>query len=671
MAHVLIPPLPRGARKSDYVPVEERLRTRKRQNADKGKARAGDNSGSTALVHALQGAFENNWGTKKIPTPLDQALSAAFTHNSANPKVLATSSGNTRRRAETVSDSTASVELIIPSSTRTHARARRGKRHLHTSSSPRRKRRRITKGNDSSDDEHEQDNSDDEVEIVVDAPRSLRRVPKAKPPKHKQRASSPLPTSNPISVHTSTTPTPSPQQPSSPITPPNVNSLAGLPLTFLPAPARAAITIPPRALSHLHAFSPGAPDPRAGKVQQMHQQAIRQGFCCEGTAAGAHGLLASPIPAAAEPTPATMDSGACATTTTTTDPGLQHASIDLHLDLDVSMDLEDEPADADADARSVHDDVVVPPPPLHPLLRTHDHPDGPMLGFMIPEHDGADADAALSHAFTSPDRDLDFEPITSLSASAAPSDGWVDWRAGHVLGGTSAGTDTGVIGEYAGNGTIDPSVLGGGGGNCAEKADEYSSSPVRRFRDGGAQLSRATTGEGGGVDDEEEDDVMGLLFQNASDDDFVPPSGSGKGKGKGKGRLIESPDCVSPATAAGARIRRKSWRKALADEAEVEHRVWHSDDDGDGDGDGDKDDGPRAHPLSAPAFLPPRPSSSKIRMGQPSFCHHCRSRTRRPKMRCTMINESTHERCAKLFCDRCIENRYARTHVFAFPYYSY
>ncbi|KAH9069551.1 hypothetical protein EDB83DRAFT_2373169 [Lactarius deliciosus] len=31
------------------------------------------------------------------------------------------------------------------------------------------------------------------------------------------------------------------------------------------------------------------------------------------------------------------------------------------------------------------------------------------------------------------------------------------------------------------------------------------------------------------------------------------------------------------------------------------------------------------------------------------FCHHCRSTTRRPKMRCT--------NCRNLFCDRCIENR--------------
>jgi hypothetical protein len=143
-----------------------------------------------------------------------------------------------------------------------------------------------------------------------------------------------------------------------------------------------------------------------------------------------------------------------------------------------------------------------------------------MLGLVIPERDGADADA-LSHALTSPDRDLDFE---SLSASVAAREGWVDWRAGHVLGGMSAGTVTGV-GEYAGDGTINPSVLGGDG-NCADKADEYTSSPVRRFNtDGGAQLSRPTDEE----DDGEEEVVMGLLFAHAGDDDFVPPSGLGKG----------------------------------------------------------------------------------------------------------------------------------------------
>ena len=42
-------------------------------------------------------------------------------------------------------------------------------------------------------------------------------------------------------------------------------------------------------------------------------------------------------------------------------------------------------------------------------------------------------------------------------------EGWVDWPTQHGLSGTSVSPDTGVSG-YAGNGTIDLSVLGGGGG---------------------------------------------------------------------------------------------------------------------------------------------------------------------------------------------------------------
>ena len=117
MAHILIPPLPPGTRKSDYVPVEKRLRTRKQQTAAgaKGKARAGDNLGSRDLAQALQGTFDTNWpiagsahaGPKekeklekeksRILTPLDQALAVAFTHNSANPMLA---SGSTRRLAK-------------------------------------------------------------------------------------------------------------------------------------------------------------------------------------------------------------------------------------------------------------------------------------------------------------------------------------------------------------------------------------------------------------------------------------------------------------------------------------------------------------------------------------------------------------------------------------------
>ncbi|KAH9069484.1 hypothetical protein EDB83DRAFT_437594 [Lactarius deliciosus] len=45
MAYGLVPPLPPGARKSDYMPVKQRSLTRQRQTAAKGKGRAGDNAG--------------------------------------------------------------------------------------------------------------------------------------------------------------------------------------------------------------------------------------------------------------------------------------------------------------------------------------------------------------------------------------------------------------------------------------------------------------------------------------------------------------------------------------------------------------------------------------------------------------------------------------------------
>ena len=99
-------------------------------------------------------------------------------------------------------------------------------------------------------------------------------------------------------------------------------------------PTRMEIMIPLHSLNYLYASS-SHPDPGAGagtKIQQIQQQAVRQGF--EGATVGAHGLLANILPAAAVPT---TDSGACATTTTTStttattatdDPGLQHASLE-------------------------------------------------------------------------------------------------------------------------------------------------------------------------------------------------------------------------------------------------------------------------------------------------------------------------------------------------------
>src|SRR5258708_1464936 len=146
---------------------------------------------------------------------------------------------------------------------------------------------------------------------------------------------------------------------------------------------------------------------------------------------------------------------------------------------------------------------------------------------------------------------------------------------------------------------------------------------------------------------------MGMLFENASDNDFMLPSGFCKGKGKGRvvvvDSVVESPDCLSPAAAAGCRIRRKSWRKALADEDEVvRYNYNYNDSDGDSESD---EDGPRGF-LGAQR-MKRRPSSSSVL----TFCHHCRSKMRRPKMRCTLINKMTCKRCCKLFCDMCIEKR--------------
>ena len=224
------------------------------------------------------------------------------------------------------------------------------------------------------------------------------------------------------------------------------------------------------------------------------------------SATGAHSLLANP-PAVAEPT-SLADSSASATTSD--DPGpspsLQQHS-DMDLDLDVSMGL----ADSDADAEGVtYDEVVVPsttPSVPHPPLRssgTHGHPDGPMLGFVVREREVADADAStsLDYARTSPDRGLDFDltSLTSLGPSVSGGEGWTDRPTQPGLGGTSVSPDTGV-GEYAGDGTFDPSVLGGGGGGgvSPSRVDEYASSPAGRRED----LSRAMEEEYC-IDDEEE-----------------------------------------------------------------------------------------------------------------------------------------------------------------------
>ncbi|KAN0136400.1 hypothetical protein V8E53_005768 [Lactarius tabidus] len=61
MAHVLIPPLLPGPRKSDYAPVEQQLRTCESRSAGNEQGWARHNSSSKELIHVLQNAFQSNW----------------------------------------------------------------------------------------------------------------------------------------------------------------------------------------------------------------------------------------------------------------------------------------------------------------------------------------------------------------------------------------------------------------------------------------------------------------------------------------------------------------------------------------------------------------------------------------------------------------------------------
>ncbi|KAH9069512.1 hypothetical protein EDB83DRAFT_2372790 [Lactarius deliciosus] len=139
------------------------------------------------------------------------------------------------------------------------------------------------------------------------------------------------------------------------------------------------------------------------------------------------------------------------------------------------------------------------------------------------------------------------------------------------------------------------------------------------------------------------------------------------GKGKGKGRAIDVDGVVelseSVAAAASSRMRRKSWRKELADEAEVGHNE-------DSDDEGDDDEGPRAHAISAPVFTNARrkkrtaaSSSSAVLTGGLMFYHHCRRTTRRPEMRCTLIKASTDKPCFVIVASR---NRTPSIHPFVY-----
>ncbi|KAH9036078.1 hypothetical protein EDB84DRAFT_1198427 [Lactarius hengduanensis] len=182
-------------------------------------------------------------------------------------------------------------------------------------------------------------------------------------------------------------------------------------------------------------------------------------------------------------------------------------------------------------------------------------------------------------------------------------------------------------------------MLGGGGNLSPGKLGDDPSSPVRKF--GGVQPPRATD------EDDEEGEVMGTLFENTSDDDFVPPSELGKGKGRAVvvDGVVESSESV--AAAAGSRMRRKSWHNDGSDD------------------ESSSDYGPRAHAISAPVFTnarrkkrSPASSSSGVLPWGLTFCHHCRRKTPLPRMRCTLIKASTDEQCRNLFCYLCIEERY-------------
>ena len=171
--------------------------------------------------------------------------------------------------------------------------------------------------------------------------------------------------------------------------------------------------------------------------------------------------------------------GASATTSDDPGPSPQHSDMDLNLDVSLSL------TDSNADAEGVTDDEVLAPSPTrsapHPLLRSscrHEHPDGPMLGFVVPEREVADANAStsLDQARASPDRGFDFDltSLTSLNPNVSDGEGWVDWPTQHDLGGTSISPDAGV-GVYAGDGTIDCSRRSGA---VSTPVYGYSNSPA-------------------------------------------------------------------------------------------------------------------------------------------------------------------------------------------------
>ena len=115
MAHILVSSFPRGARKSDYVPMKQRPFPRNRRSSGKGKARAGDNSGLNELMHVLQNAFESNWygpGSTN-PTPKERMRKKRRTKQNSAKEVVAVDDDEDEEEREQKKEETANLPTSL------------------------------------------------------------------------------------------------------------------------------------------------------------------------------------------------------------------------------------------------------------------------------------------------------------------------------------------------------------------------------------------------------------------------------------------------------------------------------------------------------------------------------------------------------------------------------
>jgi len=362
-----------------------------------------------------------------------------------------------------------------------------------------------------------------------------------------------------------------------------------------------------------------------------------QGFHSEEAAVGAHGLLESPTTIAAT-TAATDTMGATtAPKDSSTATNLQNHSLNLGMDVIVPMAIDD----AGQERQDLVRATVVPSHALRIFSSTH--PEGPMLGFVLSEREdavrsslSADPDTEASSDGVGLELDANTGPesefmLGSLNSGFDTGAGWTDWGV--------SGPSAGVVaeGEYAGDGTIDPSVLGG----CGVITSPTAGSPGKVLRSDTAASDDNSSPLRGSVSTRTIDKNKRSLFKDRIDDSTVPPSSAG-GTGEDRNKVVASARRI---VANGKRIRRKSWRKALADEGQS-----HKDTDAENaDSEDDRSVGqPTLSSLS---------SLSTLLNVESTFCHHCRRKTCRPKMRCTLIKEKTGIPCGKMYCDLCIEKR--------------